>query len=369
VLCYEDGCLSWGPAAALDDGAIAQVEQTSNAGKDRLYLVRLDAQGRLIARSNNLPVKQPHFGGAMAVTAPRQALLAMLDRKEEEFEEDGITCSIDRDQPRWFKCTAAGPALEFKEVDFWKGMAIGGMQAAAGDKVSTWSMIKTSYIRSPEVSATGYLAFGFGATGKPPTLHETTVRCTGVAHVPENERQLLALAVSGYRQATLLRLTAKGEVAEIAPMSPPGQRQGEVAEPAIVRLPDGYLFVWRYYNKRIRKEERDGGLWFRTCDLALTSFDPPRRLAEDREVPAGAWAACRLEDSAVVVWANGASRKKQHVRCVRMRSRADRPKLRELPGPVPDRLVPSGNGVLALRTLFVEKPYEWKLQATRLDSL
>jgi hypothetical protein len=241
VLREERGGIAWGPAAAFDNGAIALVDQHLNAGPCTFFLVRLDSVGRLVAQSKPIPVMNPTDGGEIAVTSKSKALMVVRDRKDEDFQRGELACQFSYDQPRWFTCSWKSNALDFEEVDFWKDMDAGGIRATSHPNWTSWTMVTTTYAKEPEVSVSGRLAFGFGSGLKPPVLHEVDVPCHDVAHLAENEQQLLALTVSEYKEVKLWRLTAGGTASELAQISPRNQRKGEISGPAILRLSDGYL--------------------------------------------------------------------------------------------------------------------------------
>jgi hypothetical protein len=370
VLRVGHGAISWGPAVGFKDGALALVDKTTNSGKREFSLMRLDAAGRLVAESTALPLKKPTAGGAIVILGSEKALMAVHDGKEERFTAKGMACCFYYNQPRWFQCSWKAKKVKFEEIDFWKGMHARNITAKSQGNNTTWTMSYTTYQRQPKVASDSRLAFGFSSGPRPPQIHQSEVPCHGVAHIAESPLEILALVNSEYKDIKLWRLTAEGQVSEIASISPPEQRQGEVSEPAIFSLPDGYLFLWRFFNKKVKKEQRDGSIWLRTCDRTLNHFDQPRRLSDHREVPAGEWLACDLGHSGLVVWANGLSRPKQQIHFVRIGSRSDLPKQsRAFPGALPNHVLATKRGVLALSTIFSTDPYFWRLKADDLGDL
>ena len=296
--------------------------------------------------------------------------MVVLDRKEERPTVNGTLCCLYHDQPRWFLCSWSEQSVELEEVAFWKGIAAGNMSANHHGGITSWTMWMTAYERKPELSAVSRLAFGFASGSRPPEIHSTDVPCQGVAHVIESQDSILALVNSGYEEIKLWRLTADGRVTEVSVISPRGQRKGEVSEPAILSLADGYVFLWRYFNKKIKRLQRDGGLWFRSCDRTLSRFDEPQRLNDDCEIPTGKWIANDLGGSGLVVWANGLSQSQQQIRFVTIRLRSDLPKPSQVfPGVLPKHLLATRRGVLALSTVCSEKPYSWSLRSQSYGDL
>jgi hypothetical protein len=297
-------------------------------------------------------------------------LIVAPDRKEERFISGGGECCLMYDQPRWFTCSWKEQLSEPEQIGFWQGMAAGDFMAQSRGETTSWTMRQTHYEREPQVNVKARLAFGFSTAARPPEMHTTEAPCTEAVHVMESAESILALVNCGFKELRLYRLTTTGEATQLALLSLREQRKGEVSGPAILSLPDSYVFLWRYYNKKIKPTTRDGGIWFRTCDRGLREFGEPQRLSADHEICAGRWLVSDLNGSGMVFWANGASRSKQQVRFVQIRSRTELPlEPRAYPGILPDRVLATNAGVLALTTVFSRQPYCFSLTASRLDGL
>lgn len=362
--------ISWGSAVSSNDGVLALIYRFSNSGSSVSSVSKLNAMGHLIEESKPLPLDHPVQKGCVALPTGGRALIVAPDRKEERFVSDGGECCFMYDQPRWFACSWKGRLLEPEQIGFWQSMAAGDFMAQSGDETVTWTMRQTVYEREPQVCARAYLAFGFATGARLPDMHSTETPCTEAAHVMESAESILALVNSGFKELRLYRLAATGETSQLSVICPQEHRKGEVSEPAILPLADGYVFLWRYYNKKIKRSTRDGGIWFRTCDRGLREFGEPQRLSADREICAGRWLASDLNDSGMVVWANGPSRSKEQVRFVRVRARSELPlEPRAYRGILPDRVLATDAGVLALSTVFSQQPYCFRLMASRLDDL
>jgi len=368
VMRYQEGSLCWGPAVASNQGALALIERESNSGGTQFLLAELDSGGTLVAQSKPLPLQQPHPGGAIVATGAGEALVVVLDRKERRFELSGQATCFLYNRPRWFRCVSNSSNLELTEVDFWEGVNASRITATLRRPRTMWTMVTSRYATDPVVSVTSMLAYGFADGSALPVLKETELSCNGATHLATGDGHMLALIESGFKEIQLWRLSEKSAPQEVASLTARGQRRGEVSNAVLFKLRDGFVFFWRYFNKRVRKEQRDGGLWFRTCEPGLTRLDEPCRLSDDREIPATAWRSFDLGDSILVVWKNGLIRGKQEVRYVRVRTRAELPKTpRMFPGDLPAHVLPTPRGLLVLNTVFSESPYSWSLRSELLD--
>jgi hypothetical protein len=167
----------------------------------------------------------------------------------------------------------------------------------------------------------------------------------------------------------LFKLGGGSDDSPILDISPKSQMKGEVSTPHIVMRSDGYAFFWRYFNKKIKRETRDAGLFFRTCDLKLNNWSEPTRLAPDREIGVHAFRVYNLDDVALVVWSNGMSKKKVEIRYTAFASIAEIGQTpRPFSAPLPQAVIAVGEKKLALETEFSDQPYGFTLNAWPLPS-
>jgi hypothetical protein len=368
VMSSRRGALAWGPAAAFSRGVLAVVDSASNSGRCETFLVELDGSGRLRAQSDPLPLEHPYPGGAIAVAEAPEALVVALDRKEHRFElRSGLSTVFYYDQPRWFKCVGKKGVLKVNEIGFWEGVCAHGMTATLRDGQAFWTMSSTRHMTEP-VTSGSVLAYAFGASSDVPVMKETDVSCSDITHLVTRNGQHLALTVSAYKEMQLWRLHADRDREAVASLSARGQRSGEVSGSVVYELADGFVFLWRYFNRKARRETRDGGLWFRTCDPGLTCFATACRLSDDREITAGSWQSFPLIDSILIVWKNGVSRKSQQTRYVRIRNCKELPNMtQDFPGNLPAHVIQTRSGVVTLSTVFSARPYHWSLRTQLLD--
>lgn len=360
------GSLAWGPAADLGDGALAVMEIGDGGERCERVLVRFGRHGEEIARTN-LRMKNGVHGGAIGVLGGEEALVACLDRVEKHVSGADVNVVLTYDRPHWFGCHWDDKSLKAVELANWSAENTTDIAVSRRGQDVAWVFIKRSFGQAPNFESTRQVAVCFAGTPTAAGLMPTSIACGEIDHQLTSGQECILFGISGYREGSLWRVSRDGATTRIETICGAAKKKVELSSPRILRLADGFAFLWREFNGRIRKEERDGGIWMRTCDPGLSNFDEPRRVSPDRDIAAGAWNACSLASESLIVWRQGLSRKAQKVKSVRLKSRSGSPEEMPFPGLLPDRLVPLKEGVLSLATGFDHAKSTWSLHAITLS--
>jgi hypothetical protein len=346
-----------GDLAAIVDGEriLLHVRHLANTGVSTSQLFLLDPTGTVVA-STSVPVRAPGGRIELALMRTGSAALAVSTRDPGSMLREGIVPS---DVYHWFRVEWPDDRIKVTRLPSWTH----GQIWTEPPKLRSRDGTALTLCRDPRPEAVaGDLAFAFDGPIPPERLTTLKVeRPIGYDACVIGHDRAVAVANLDFRDLVLFELTP-GVVRAIGSMAAKGQRHGETGDGRLVNRSNQAGVFWRYYNKRIRRAERDGSLYLARLDPETLTPGQVVRLTADREVMS--WHIMDGKRSAVLFWKNGLSRRSQSVRLLEF-SRLD-----ALPAqpvnfdqPYPEAAVETTAGRLAFSVEFTATPYRWTVRA------
>jgi hypothetical protein len=351
-----DGGLGYVAAVADDERILVHVRHSANTGISTSQLLLLDQTGAVVARQT-VPLSSPGGRIELALTGSGSAALAVSTRDPSSALREGIVPS---DVYHWFRVEWPNDRIKVTPLSSWMHGQIWTQPPMLRSRGRT----TLTLCRDPSPdAAVGDLAFAFD--GSIPPERFTTIkveRPIGYDACVIGHNRAVAVANLDFHDLVLFQLTPD-IVRTVGPVAAKGHRRGETGDARLVNRSRQVGVLWRYYNKRIRKSERDASLYLARVDPDSLTPGQALRLTADREIVE--WHLMDGKRSAVLFWKNGLSRRSQSVR------RLEFSHLDELPAepvnfdqPYPEASVETEAGRLAFSVEFTETPYRWTLRAT-----
>lgn len=315
----------------------------------------------------------PNGFGSLVRTGGYSAMAVLTNREGELRKEEPLAQVAHIDRAYWFDCRIEKQRIEVTLVDVWNSRSLPASIPPQGTQAAgnvAWLALlgppATLDVMNPKV----HLCYGWSKRAQVPDFHETSVGPVEFTAVPVADNQTLAFACSGWKRLHVILLGPGQNTRIIAEFRPKGQARGELSDLGAAVRPDGYALFWRYYNKRIRREERDGGIFFCALDTSLDRLTGVQRLSPNREIPAGRVKVFDFGQHSMVVWRDGLSDRRHEIRYVDFETLGQLPTTpKRFPGPFPDAVVETEKGLLALATIFSQEPYGWTIEAHTLASV
>ena len=350
-----DGGLGYVAAVADGERILVHVRHLANTGVSTSQLFLLDQTGTAVARTS-IPVRAPGGRIELALTGTGSAALAVSTRDRSSALREGIAPS---DAYHWFRVEWPNDRIKLTPLPSWTH----GQIWTQPPKLRSRGGTTLTICRDPRPeAAAGDLAFA--VDGPIPPDRFTTIKVERPigydACVIGHDHGLAAVNLD-FHDVRLFELRP-GLVRDIGTVSAKGQRRGETGDVRLLYQSNQVAVLWRYFNKRIRRTERDATLYLARLDQGTLMPGPAVRLTADREVTS--WHLMDGERGAVLLWKDGLSRRSQSVRLIEF-SRLD-----ALPAepvgfdqPYPEAAVETTIGRLAFSVEFTATPYRWTLRA------
>lgn len=351
-----DGGLGYVAAVADDERILVHVRHSANTGISTSQLFLLDQTGTAVARTS-VPVRAPGGRIELALTGIGSAALAVSTRDPSSALREGIAPS---DVYHWFRVEWPDDRIKVTPLSTW----MHGQICTQPPTLRSRGRTTLTLCRDPRPeAAAGDLAFA--VDGPIPAERFTTIkveRPVGYDACVIGHDHAVAAVNLDFHDVRLFELRP-GLVRDIGTVSAKGQRRGETGDVRLVSRSNDVGVLWWYFNKRIRRTERDASLYLARLDQSTLMPAQAVRLTADREIVG--WHLMDGKRGAALFWKNGLSRRSQSVRLLQFN------RLDALPAepvnfdqPYPEAAVETESGRLAFSVEFTQTPYRWTLRAT-----